>query len=51
MTVAKHMKVNLFASEQEWPDLVNPVQMQWDTKGRLWVAVWSAIRTGSPKTS
>lgn len=40
MTVAKGMKVNLFASEKEFPELTNPVQMQWDTKGRLWVAVW-----------
>src|SRR5947209_9481462 len=40
MTVAKGMKVNLFASEKEFPELVNPVQMAWDTKGRLWVAVW-----------
>ena len=49
MTVAKHMKVNLFASEQECPDLVNPVQMQWDTKGRLWVAVWSSYPHWKPK--
>lgn len=40
MTVAKGMKVNLFASEKEFPELVNPVQMSFDTKGRLWVAVW-----------
>jgi putative heme-binding domain-containing protein len=40
MTVAKGMKVNLFASEKEFPELTNPVQMAWDTKGRLWVAVW-----------
>jgi putative heme-binding domain-containing protein len=40
MTVAEGMKVNLFASEKEFPELVNPVQMAWDTKGRLWVAVW-----------
>jgi putative heme-binding domain-containing protein len=40
MTVAKGMKVNLFASEKEFPELTNAVQMSWDTKGRLWVAVW-----------
>lgn len=40
MTVHSHMKVNLFASEEQFPELVNPVQMAWDTKGRLWVAVW-----------
>jgi hypothetical protein len=28
---------NLFASEAEFPDLANPVQMSFDAKGRLWV--------------
>ncbi|GAA5222455.1 PVC-type heme-binding CxxCH protein [Membranihabitans marinus] len=32
-------KVELFASEVEFPDLANPVQMSFDNKGRLWVAV------------
>src|SRR5436190_12311148 len=40
MTVHSGMQVNLFASEELFPELVNPVQMNWDTKGRLWVAVW-----------
>ncbi len=40
MTVGKGLKVNLFASEEQWPELAKPVQMAWDTKGRLWVAVW-----------
>src|SRR5262249_48857492 len=40
MTVAKGMKVNLFADEKMFPELAKPVQMAWDTKGRLWVAAW-----------
>ncbi|MBI1842393.1 MAG: HEAT repeat domain-containing protein [Verrucomicrobia bacterium] len=40
MTLHSGTKVNLFASEKEFPELVNPVQMAWDTKGRLWVAAW-----------
>ena len=40
MTVANGMKVTLFASEEQFPELVNPVQMAFDTKGRLWVAAW-----------
>ncbi|MCI0381406.1 MAG: ThuA domain-containing protein, partial [Gemmataceae bacterium] len=40
MTVHSGMKVNLFASEEKFPDLVSPVQMAWDTKGRLWVSAW-----------
>lgn len=40
MTVHKGMKVELFASEEQFPELINPVQMAFDTKGRLWVATW-----------
>ncbi|MBK8504363.1 MAG: c-type cytochrome [Saprospiraceae bacterium] len=32
-------KIELFASEREFTDLANPVQMSFDNKGRLWVAV------------
>jgi azurin/glucose/arabinose dehydrogenase len=40
MTVAKGMEVGLFASEEQYPELVNPVQMAVDTDGRMWVAAW-----------
>jgi glucose/arabinose dehydrogenase/lysophospholipase L1-like esterase len=40
MTLAKGCKVTLWASEKEFPELIKPVQMEFDTKGRLWVAVW-----------
>ncbi len=40
MTVAQGLKVELFASEEQFPELAKPVQMTWDAKGRLWVAVW-----------
>jgi mono/diheme cytochrome c family protein/glucose/arabinose dehydrogenase len=39
MTVMPGYKVELFASEKEFPDLKNPVQMSFDNQGRLWVAV------------
>ena len=48
MTVAKGCKVALFASEEQFPELVNPVQMAFDTKGRLWVAVWPNYPERSP---
>jgi glucose/arabinose dehydrogenase/azurin len=48
MTVHSHMKVNLFASEEQFPELVNPVQMAWDTKGRLWVAAWKNYPERTP---
>ena len=31
-------KIELFADEKRFPDLANPVQMSFDSKGRLWVA-------------
>ena len=40
MTPGKNLKVNLFADEAMFPEMANPVQMQFDSKGRLWVAVW-----------
>jgi len=40
MKLADGCKVNLFADEKRFPELINPVQMAWDTKGRLWVAAW-----------
>ena len=38
--IPKGMKVQLFADEKQFPELVSPVQMAFDTKGRLWVAAW-----------
>ena len=50
MTVAPGLAVNLFASEAEFPDLVNPVQMAFDARGRLWVASWKNYPHWRPKT-
>ena len=49
MTVADGLKVTLFADEQTFPDLINPVQMAFDTKGRLWVATWPTYPHWKPK--
>jgi putative heme-binding domain-containing protein len=49
MTLGKDLKVNLFASEKEFPELAKPVQMQFDSKGRLWVAVWPSYPHWKPK--
>ncbi|MBM1105721.1 c-type cytochrome [Aurantibacter crassamenti] len=51
-TVAKGYKVELFASEEEFPDLANPNQMSFDNKGRLWVGVmptYPAYKPGDSK--
>jgi glucose/arabinose dehydrogenase/lysophospholipase L1-like esterase len=50
MTIGKGLKVELFASEKEFPELVNPVQMAFDTRGRLWVAAWKSYPHWQPKT-
>jgi mono/diheme cytochrome c family protein/glucose/arabinose dehydrogenase len=39
LTVPEGYKVELFASEKEFPNLANPLQLSFDNKGRLWVAV------------
>ncbi|MEO2012741.1 MAG: PVC-type heme-binding CxxCH protein, partial [Fuerstiella sp.] len=31
-------EVNLFAGEEEFPDIAAPIQMRWDSRGRLWVS-------------
>jgi glucose/arabinose dehydrogenase len=49
MKLAPGLQVNLFASEREYPDLAKPVQMAWDTQGRLWVAVWPSYPHWKPK--
>jgi lysophospholipase L1-like esterase/uncharacterized cupredoxin-like copper-binding protein len=36
--VDPRFEVNLFAGEEEFPDIANPIQMRWDAKGRLWVS-------------
>ena len=40
MTVHPGMKVELVADEGMFSELINPVAMSFDAKGRLWVAVW-----------
>jgi len=50
MTLAQGIKVQLFASEKDFPELVNPVQMSFDTRGRLWVAAWKNYPHWQPKT-
>lgn len=37
LTVANGYAVNVFASEEQFPELRNPLQMAFDARGRLWV--------------
>lgn len=41
-------ELNVFASEEMFPDLANPVQMQIDSKGRLWAASWNTYPKWEP---
>ena len=42
--------VNLFASEQDFPALANPVQFAFDAKGRLWVTTMESYPMYLPGT-
>lgn len=48
MKVAQGMQVNLFASEEMFPELANPVQMAVDPDGRLFVSVWPSYPHWNP---
>ena len=51
MVVPEGYKIELFADESKFPDLANPVQLSFDNKGRLWVAVmpvYPHYRPGDP---
>jgi glucose/arabinose dehydrogenase/lysophospholipase L1-like esterase/azurin len=50
MKVPPGCQVNLFASEEQFPELANPVQMAFDTKGRLWVAAWPNYPERTPQS-
>ncbi len=53
MTVPDELEVNLFAAEDEFPEIINPVALQVDAKGNIWVASWSTYpkwQPGKPMT-
>lgn len=50
MTIPDDLEVNLYASEEEFPEIANPVALQADTKGRVWVASWADYPKWQPGT-
>jgi len=48
MHVPDGFKVNLFADEEMFPEMANPVQLQVDTKGRVWAAAWATYPKWEP---
>ncbi len=50
--MAPGYKIELFASEQEFPELEKPMQLTFDNEGRLWVAIMPTYphwKPGDPK--
>lgn len=50
-TLMDGFEIGLFASEEDFPDLANPMQMTFDNKGRLWVCTMPSYphyRPGDP---
>ena len=43
-------EINLVASEEQFPELANPVSLQFDNKGRLWVSTMASYPHWKPKT-
>lgn len=50
LKVPEGCKIEFIADETTIPELINPVQMNFDTKGRLWVAAWPNYPETSPRT-
>ncbi len=43
-------EINVFATEQDFPELANPVAMNFDSQGRLWVSTMPSYPHWKPKT-
>ncbi len=54
LTTPEGTEVKLFADESKFPELANPVQINFDNKGRLWVACMPSYpqwKPGDPRVS
>jgi len=48
--LAPGYEINLFASEEDFPELANPVALNFDSKGRMWVSTMQSYPQWKPKT-
>ncbi len=48
--LADGYQISLFASEEQFPELANPVALDFDNAGRLWVATMPSYPHWKPKT-
>lgn len=46
--VADSLQVGLFASEAQFPELINPVQLKTDHRGRIWASTWATYPKWEP---
>ena len=42
-TIDPRFEVNCFASEEDFPDIACPIQIRWDSKGRLWAVSYTHL--------
>lgn len=49
-TLAPGYTIDLVASEEDFPDLANPVALNFDSQGRLWVSTMASYPQWQPKT-
>lgn len=49
-SVADGYEVNLFASSEDFPELINPLQIHFDARGRLWVCCFESYPVPVPGT-
>ncbi|MBC8355253.1 MAG: HEAT repeat domain-containing protein [Planctomycetes bacterium] len=48
--LADGYEINLVASEEQFPELANPISLNFDSKGRLWVSTMSSYPHWQPKS-
>lgn len=48
--LAPGYEINVFATEEDFPELANPVSMNFDSKGRLWVSTMPSYPHWKPKS-
>ncbi len=49
LSVAPGFHAELFADNRRFPDLLNPLQMDWDARGRLWVLCGEGASGEAPR--
>lgn len=49
-TLKDGYEINLFATEEDFPELANPVAMNFDDQGRMWVSTMPSYPHWKPKT-